>query len=67
MNFKMEGTAGPPAFVFLDEWKRTSYIAPITVSYLLAVVGNSWAEGQAGGLPAYLVDVSSSAACGWLW
>lgn len=63
----MEGTAGPPAFVFLDEQKPTLYIAPITVSYLLAVVGSSQAEGQAGGLPAYLVDVSSSATCSWLW
>lgn len=62
----MEGTAGPPACVFFDEQKITLHVAPIAVSYLLAVVGNSWAEGQARGLPAYLVDVSSSAACGWL-
>lgn len=62
----MEGRAGPPAFVCFDEQKLTLHVAPIAVSYLLAVVGNSRAEGQARGLPVYLVDVSSSAACGWL-
>lgn len=62
----MEGRAGPPVFVFFDEQKLTLHVEPIAVSCLLAVVGNSRAEGQARGLPAYLVDVSSSAACDWL-
>lgn len=38
------------------------WVVPITVCFLLAVVGTSWAEGQAGGLLAFLVAVSSSAA-----
>lgn len=43
------------------------WIVPITVCFLLAVVGTSWAEGQAGGLLVFLVAVSSSASSGWLW
>lgn len=35
-------------FLVLDEQKCTLQTMSITGSYLLAVVGNSWAEGQAG-------------------